>query len=244
MTALALLDQEAVDYPSHRTLHEVQYRVELLRDRFKALRVDRTMPVADIGVGCGLTTELLASQFLDLTCIDISSARLAEVRALLAYADTGCVKTLVGDAATLPLSSFAFGHVFMTGLLEHCPDPEKVLANVKPSLVPGGRVHILVNNAGSLHRHLGVALGLIDDVRSLCEADLVQGHYRTYTPDQLLFQVEDAGFDIDHLDLHYMKPLPTRLMEKLPPEINRAFAELGRKFRQFAAYIYLEAVAS
>ncbi len=241
MTNVVLLNQEAVDYPSHRTLHEVQYRVELLRERFTALGVDSSIPVADIGVGCGLTTQLLARNFADLTCIDIAKTRLDEVRQLGMWPDS--VKTLCGDAATVALPHHHFGHVFMIGLLEHCPDPEKVLANVKPSLVPGGRVHILVNNAGSLHRHLGVALGLIDDVRSLCEADLIQGHYRTYTPDQLLFQVEDAGFDIDHFDLHYMKPLPTRLMEKLSPEINRAFAELGRKFKQLSAYIYLEAVA-
>ncbi len=240
MTNVILLNQEAVDYPSHRTLHEVQYRVELLRDRFEALGVDRTIPVVDIGVGCGLTTQLLANQFDDLTCVDLSRARLAEMRAQVAPI---LPAALHGDAATVALPHHRFGHVFMIGLLEHCPDPEKVLANVKPSLVPGGRMHILVNNAGSLHRHLGVALGLIDDVRSLCEADLIQGHYRTYTPDQLLFQVEDAGFDIDHFDLHYMKPLPTRLMEKLSPEINRAFAELGRKFKQLSAYIYLEAVA-
>jgi SAM-dependent methyltransferase len=145
------------------------------------------------------------------------------------------------DTVVLPQASF--DNIVLFGLLEHCPDAGVALDNLRSSLTPEGRMHILVNNAGSIHRWLGVELGMIRSVEDVSESDIRFGHYRVYTPETLRGDIERAGLRIEFMDLHYMKPLPTPAFNHLPMELHRAFVQLGRRFPEFSSYIYVEAMA-
>lgn len=239
--------QSNVDYTTLHQSHEVLLRVELLVQRLSELNPGRNAAVCEIGLGSGDTTRMLAEHFDDLYCVDCDEQRINDVRAYIApqKAQVGRLHFICGDAADVTFDwgdRWGFDHVFLIGLLEHCADGEAVLRNVKRALNPGGRIHILVNNAGSIHRHLGVAIGDIADVTELSRADLRFGHYRVYTPDSLYTEVLRAGLVLDHIDLHYLKPLPSSMMDTLPLHLSRAFVGLGRKFPHLAAYSYVEAV--
>ncbi len=232
------VNQRGVDYTSLHGSHEVVIRVELIERRLKDINADRRGRVVEIGVGSGDTTKLLVDHFEDVTCVDIEQDRLDEVAQFVAPRKA---QFICADAADVKFGR-QFDHVFIIGLLEHCPDAVAVLNNVKTLLKDAGRIHVLVNNAGSIHRHLGVNLGMIDSVSDLSESDRRFGHYRVYSPNALYAEMSKAGLRVDYIDQHYMKPLPSSMMDALPLELSRAFVELGRKFTQFAAYTYLEAV--
>jgi SAM-dependent methyltransferase len=235
----ARIPQGKVDYKSHRRSHEVVLRVELIERRLKDLHVNRPSRVLEVGVGSGATTKMLIEHFDRVTCVDLEQERIEEVAAYVAEPKPEFV-CAAAEAVALPEG--AFDHVFLIGLLEHLPDPPAVLRNVRPALSDKGRMHVLVNNAGSIHRHLGVALGQIRDVEDRSQSDIMLGHYRVYTPDKLQAEIERCGFKIDYIDLHYLKPLPTKRMDELPLWMSEAFVKLGRKFPEFSAYTYLEAV--
>ena len=74
-----------------------------------------------------------------------------------------------------------FDTVLMINVLEHVPDEQTALSNVRSALAPGGRVIILVPNHPSLYGTL----------------DQVLGHRERYTATSLRIGLEKAGFRID-----------------------------------------------
>ena len=60
-------------------------------------------------------------------------------------------------------------------------------------LTPGGRLLIIVPNALSIHRRLGVQMGLLGSPYELNEADQLIGHKRVYDLTALKEHVEESG---------------------------------------------------
>ena len=60
--------------------------------------------------------------------------------------------------------SYTFDSVLCSYVLEHVVDPPAVLKCCRTWLNPGGLLVIIVPNATSLHRRLGVAMGIQKDV--------------------------------------------------------------------------------
>jgi hypothetical protein len=74
---------------------------------------------------------------------------------------------------------------------------------------------IAVPNAEVLNRRLGHLAGLLDDVTTLSENDLLLGHKRFYTVSSLAADVERAGYGVDRLEGIYLKPFTTRQIVSL-----------------------------
>ena len=237
MSSPPRLDQTHVDYSTVRHSAEVQLRVDMMRDRIDVLSIPNGSKVVEAGLGSGDTTRLLASRF-DLTCVDLEQSVLEKVQSFIVPHKA---EFICAPAEEVKLERGAYCNAFLIGLLEHCPDARAVLNNMIPSLAPGGRIHVLVNNANSIHRHLGLEMRKIESLTELSERDIEFGHHRVYTPEGLRADLEACGLAIDYFDLHYLKPLPTKYMDLLPIEVSRAFVELGRKFPELSGYIYAEA---
>lgn len=67
------------------------------------------------------------------------------------------------------------------GILEHLENPFNWLLKFKK--IP--RICITVPNARSLHRFLGVRLGMLDNIEDLHDGDKAIGHKRVFTPESL-----------------------------------------------------------
>lgn len=237
-----IMSQDNFDYSSCRGIPEIQIRVELLHRRLQTESISKDSNVLEVGLGSGDLTRMLATYFLNLTCLDIEQSRLTEVAEYLQkFPDVNMPKFNCGAAEDAKFPKRTFDNIILFGLLEHCEDGAEVLKNLKLSLKRNGRIHILVNNAGSIHRWLGVELGIIDDVADLSESDIKLGHYRVYTVDTLSSELDQAGLKARYTDLHYLKPLPTTMMSAVEMDLHQAFCRLGRRFPELSSYIYLEA---
>jgi len=76
-----------------------------------------------------------------------------------------------------------FDTVLMVNVLEHVPDEQMALRNIRSALVPGGRAVILVPGHPALYGSL----------------DEVLGHRERYTPAKLRQSLEAAGFRVEKL---------------------------------------------
>ena len=72
------------------------------------------------------------------------------------------MRDLRGVRAWKDFDNIVLGHV-----LEHVERPVEILSRVKSWLSANGRVFALVPNARSLHRQMGVVMGLLDSEHSL-----------------------------------------------------------------------------
>lgn len=100
----------------------------------------------------------------------------------LANGPYGNQPDLVWDGETIPLEGAAIDSILLTEVLEHCPDPRRVLQEAARVLRPGGFLFCSVPFLWPLH-------------------DAPHDYYR-FTPFALTRLLEQAGFERSEIDAH------------------------------------------
>ncbi len=132
-----------------------------------------------------------------------------------------------------------YANIVMTHFLEHVASPVAILRRFASFLADGGAIHVTVPNAGSLHRKIGVAMGMLAKPADLNERDVRLGHRRVYTPSRLRRHVRAAGLRVDRLEGILLKPLSNAQMEGFDPRLVDALFVVGRDHREMCAEIYV-----
>lgn len=205
---------------------------------FRSLRpwVEGAGRCVELGCSDGRMTERLLGCVEHLTAVDGSQAYTEAVRAALPGVEV--VHALFEEFTSEPPFEVAvLGHV-----LEHVEDPMLILQRARSLVRPGGRVVVTVPNGDSLHRQVGVAMGLLEHRQALNEGDLRIGHRRVYVRDELLADVAAAGLQAIHAGGIFLKPLSDAQMERdWSPELVDAYYELGRAHPELCANLLVVA---
>lgn len=102
--------------------------------------------VLEVGCGVGAQSEILLRRFPDLklTGIDRSEGQLEGAKKRLGvHAElAGRYSFLQGDATKLPFKGNTYDGAFLCWILEHVPNPQKVLSEVRRVLRPGSPIYI------------------------------------------------------------------------------------------------------
>jgi SAM-dependent methyltransferase len=147
----------------------------------------------DLGCGFGRHAYEALRRGADVVACDLSSAELAEVRALVqAMAEAGetppgaMAACVTGDATRLPYADASFDHVIASEVLEHIPDDEAALVELHRVLRPGGTIAVTV--PAWLPERICWALS------HEYHAPFVEGgHLRIYTEAELRRRMRGAG---------------------------------------------------
>ena len=135
-----------------------------------------------------------------------------------------------------------FDNIVMGHVLEHVADPVAILRQSRKWLAPGGRVLAAVPNARSLHRQAAVIMGLLAAEDALNEMDRHHGHRRVFNPESFRACFTQAGYGIEIFGGYWLKPVSNRQIEETwSPEMLSAFMQLGERYPDIAAEIYLVA---
>ena len=96
--------------------------------------------ILEVGCGVGAQTEILLRRFPDIrvTGIDLHPEQLAAARTGLESRPwcPGRYTLLEADATNTPFTAGQFDGAFLCWVLEHIPQPQRVLAEVKRVLAP------------------------------------------------------------------------------------------------------------
>ena len=140
-----------------------------------------------LDVGCGGGAVLLeAGQSFLAFGVDLSP------KALHHGQGEGLSRLARADASALPFESGSFSIAATLDVLEHHPNPERLLAEVRRVLTDQGVLIITVPAFQWMWSY----------------ADHVLGHYRRYTRRQLAAELEGAGFRIERLSYFHSWLLP------------------------------------
>ena len=120
-----------------------------------------------------------------------------------------------------------FDTVLATNVLEHVESPVAVLAAIASWLEEDGQVIVIVPNAGSVHRRIGVVMGFLEKTTDLNEADHSVGHRRVYTAEDLDRDIAEAGLEVFETKNAGLKVLPNSLMTELSEDLMRAMFSVG-----------------
>lgn len=133
-----------------------------------------------------------------------------------------------------------FSTIVLAHILEHVDNPGEILAVAKRFLKPDGIMIVDVPNAMSLHRQIGVEMGLLKEVTELNEGDHSIGHKRVYTPEAFKKEIEDAGLHIDRFGGVFIKILSNAQSEKTFDEKQiSALLTIGERYPEIAAEQYV-----
>lgn len=206
---------------------------EVLRPYMKGNRL------LEMGPAEGLVTEHLVSLGWDVTALEGSQRFASELTQK--YPSISVVQSLFEDfRPDVPFDTILCGHV-----LEHVEDPSAVLSQMGEWLAPGGVVVAVVPNSQSIHRQMGVLMGLLEQEDSLNELDLSQGHRRVYSPERFMGLFNDCGFKLLEFGGYWLKSLSNAQIGSIySREMLDASLELGRKYPEIAAEIFIVASQS
>lgn len=165
----------------------------------------------ELGLGHGITATVFEQHFPRHVVIDASPAVIANFRQRHPDSKVEIAQSYFETFNTAErFDVIVFGYI-----LEHVEDPVQILQHFKPFLKPGGRMFVTVPNAEVLNRRLGHLAGMLPDMQTLSEHDLLLGHKRYYTVSSLRADIEQAGYVIKRLEGIYLKPLTTQQMISL-----------------------------
>ena len=191
--------------------------------------------VLELGPAEGIMTEMLYPKYKhDYTAVDGSELFIEQLKKR--HSEIKVYTSLFEDfAPNRKYSNIILGHV-----LEHVIDPVAILKLCKGWLEEGGRILAAVPNANSIHRQVGLKMGMLEKLNSFSEKDYRHGHRRVFFRDEFAECFVKAGLSIAEFGGYFLKPLSDAQIEKeFTAEMIEVFMYLGEKYPEISGEMYI-----
>jgi len=201
-----------------------------------------TASLLELGLGHGFSTPLFSRVLARHVVLEGSPAVIAKFRKTSPECHSEIIETYFETFETKE----RFDVIVMGFILEHVDNPADILTRYRQFLVPDGTLFVAVPNLESMNRRLGHLAGMLPDLHALSENDLLLGHKRYYTADSLKTELQHAGYQVEHVEGIYLKPLTTRQMISLDLGANilEALCKLGLDYPELSCGIMAQAKSS
>lgn len=191
--------------------------------------------VLEIGAGEGPVTSYLASRFDEVLALEPAEEFYAKLEKRFSnQPKVHLLHSLFEDAKI----EGQFDVIVAAGVLEHVQDAVKFLKKTKSLLKAGGSLVLTVPNATSLHRHIGVQLGMLKELHELSAQDHFVGHYRYYDSKTLRHDIESAGYSVRQISGIMLKMFPNTEMNELAEEFCDALFYVGEQLPEWGAELF------
>ncbi len=184
-----------------RTLHEINdLRVDWIAQR-TALAGKR---VLDVGCGGGLLSEALARRGATVVGIDLGAANLEVARTHAADAGLAIDYRCVAAEQLAAEEPAGFDAVACLEMLEHVPEPERIVAACAAALVPGGAAFFSTLNRNA--KSFALAIVAAEYVLGLLPRGTHE-YLKLIRPAELARYCRRAGLDLRELTGLHVNPL-------------------------------------
>lgn len=206
----------------------VKYTAELFR------RYMKQGSVLEMGPAQGLATDILHPYFADYSVLDAVAEFIHQIR--LRHSDVKGYVDLFEDFDPPE----KYDNIILSHVLEHVENPVFVLSKCRKWLKNGGVLCAAVPNGNSLHRQVGVKLGMLKEAAELHEGDLRIGHRRVYDLESFIRDFYKAGFTVRKSGGYWLKPISSAQIERTwSEELIQAYMEMGEEYPDMACNIYI-----
>lgn len=99
-----------------------------------------------------------------------------------------------------------FDLVILSGVLHEMSNPRKELITIHSCLKTNGKLFIVTPNNQSIHRLLGVFLGILENTSTLTSTEIMLQQQSNYSLDSLQAFLQELDFKIDIALTNFLKP--------------------------------------
>ena len=180
--------------------------------------------VLDLGFGDGLFLQAFKNH-PDFTILEGSKSLVKHANSVVQelHSPAKVVHTYFEEYVTTE----KYDVIIASHVLEHVKDPKKILNLCKKWLRDDGEIIVIVPNRESLHRRLGVVMGLQRELDDLSARDKAVGHLRVYSLESLTNLIEETGFKVLEKRGFFTKALSNAQMINLDPEVLQGLCKLS-----------------
>jgi SAM-dependent methyltransferase len=176
-----------------KVIHWGRFNRYLILEMQDIVRNSKRQSVLELGCGSGVTTSVLLENFERVVVVDGSAEYLKQnMERNSKYTNGTFIQSYFEE---LDLDE-KFEDVVMSHILEHVEDPVHILKLAKQWAASDASFHIIVPNGFSVHRRIGVELGMLERPNDLPQSEADRGHRRVYDLDMLLEQISAAGLEV------------------------------------------------
>lgn len=215
---------KTADYEKGFNARLMNFRYETIKPYFKGPRG------LEIGSADGLMTQRLLGHFKELHVVEPVAQYTKNIRKLSGVFVHNC---LFEDFD----SRQRFDTVLMCHVLEHVDNPVVLLQKASRVVKDDGRIIVTVPNADSIHRHIGLKMGLLKNLDELNDTDRRIGHKRVYFFKSLRDQIEKAGLRTTKKLGFFVKFLSNSQMESMEDSLVEALYEISDSFKDHCSSI-------
>lgn len=220
--------QKGVSFRRYSYLNTKKYCYERILKNFNGEKV------LELGSDGTATSSILVRWSKSLTIVDLEDKFTQQLKKDEDLKNAKFIQSLWEDFK--PEEKFT--DIFLTDSLEHVENPIALLQIIKEWLSEEGRLHIIVPNALSVHRLLGVEMGFIKTPYELTEHDLESGHVKVYDMKVLENELNKAGFNNYKLEGIQFKPMTDNQLRQFDDSFSRGLDNLSKYFPENCAEIY------
>lgn len=188
--------------------------------------------ILNVGLGYGVWDELLSTSESTITGLDINPELVNHFS--VKYPS---IHYIASDVYAYQ-PSVRYDTIIASHFLEHVPAPGELLKLFATWLAPEGRILIVVPNAESIHRRIGVQMGILKGVSDLSDSDTKLGHLRVYNEDSLRLEIEQSGLHVLDIGGTTFKALSNSQLASFPRSYVEACVNLGKETGRTAAQIF------
>ena len=193
----------------------------------------------ELGSADGEGTKMLLKHFDSIVAVDGSPKLVKKAKKGIKNRKVSFVISLFKDLAL----DEKFDTVILAHILEHVDNPVDTIKVAAKFVNDGGVLIIDVPNARSIHRQVGVLMGMLKSEYELNSADLSIGHKRVYDMNLLMRDIEKAGLSIKEKGGLFLKSFSNKQLERM---LNKkgveAFNLVGMRYPDIAAEIFVIAI--
>jgi trans-aconitate methyltransferase len=183
--------------------------------------------ILDLGFGDGFSLKYFQDH-LDFTIIEGSKILCQKALNEIANLNSGIkvIETYFEEYS--PTEKFDV--IIASHILEHVEDHHKILMKIHSWLKPSGTFISIVPNSESLHRRLGVALQMQENLDDLSARDLAVGHVRVFDLKTLDRDLKRNGFTVSINRGFFVKALSNKQMLNLDEKVITGLCRISEDF--------------
>ena len=191
--------------------------------------------ILELGCSTGLSTKLLSDLGLNITVVEGSQFNIQQTKKNFDLSEkVEFHLSLWNNFST----SHKFSDILLVDSLQFIEKKERLLNKYKKILAKNGLFHIVIPNSNSLHRHIGLEMGIINSLTDQSDRDIAVASSQDLDWELSRKLFKKVGLEVLKETPILLKPFDNKTMLSFSEQQIKAYFKVASKFKDICSHMY------